>query len=77
MVEDVLGGMPTLLRHMVRLFFAESDFNIAVSSVIVPTEIREEAHLVATFNSFLLDEKACHINFGVKRASGIKCRLEC
>ena len=63
MVEDVVGGMPTLLRHMLRLLFAESDFHFAVSGAIVPTEAREEAHFVATFNSFVLDEKACHINF--------------
>ena len=76
-VEDILGGMPTLLRHMLRLFFAESDFNIAVSGATVPIESDEEAHFFARFNSFVLDEKAAHINFGVKGASGLKCCLEC
>lgn len=76
-VDDILGGMPTLLRHMLRLFFAESDFNIAVSGATVPTESHEEAHFVANFSCFVVDEKASHINFGVKGANGLKCCLDC
>lgn len=48
-----------------------------MSGGTVPTESDAEAHFVARFNSFVLDEKASHVNFGVKGACGIKCCLEC
>lgn len=75
-LEQIDGGMPSLIKAMLYKFFSRDGFNMKETGCKFPTEAGE-AHITCEFGFFGLDERAGKFTFSVKGASGAKCCLRC
>ena len=76
-LANVKGGLQTLMKHILLLFFSPTTFNFESSGVRVQTVGGGTALVKARFACFLMDEKALKIVLSVKGASGTKPCLAC
>ena len=74
-VDGIRGGMPHLMKLILRIFFAPSGHNFSTGVTIVNG--REDILFTARFAGFLADEKAQNQIQDAKGSSGTKCCLAC
>ena len=69
-LEEVKGGLPTVIKAMVYQFFSQVSFNFETSGLNVMTPTGEK-HFQAEFGFFKIDERACKFATDVTGSSGL------